>query len=161
MLQIFGPDKTVIGLFKDYDGLFKHINNLETSKLVESDARLSEKIWSFALFSNKQLSFLYYKTLERSFSKIGREAVEKELDLLEISKGDFQNPVQIPVTPEVDLSELRKNWCQEYCDAHDYLLVEHHNDDHPPSVGTIPAANIACQATEAYKERHARVHAPL
>jgi hypothetical protein len=159
---MFGTDKTVIGLFKDYDALFKHINTLENSKLTESSACYPSNVWSFVLFTNKRLSYIYYKTLERSFSKVGRQAYEQELDLIEISKGDYQNPLQILVTPDVNVSELQKNWCQEYCDTHDYLLVEYNNNfDVQPCVETIPAANQTSGINEVHKERYARVHSPL
>lgn len=163
MIQIFGTDKTVIGLFKDYDELFKHINTLENSKLTESSSCFPSDIWSFVLFTNKRLSYIYHKTLERSFSKVGKEAFEQELDLIEISKGDYHNPIQIPVTADINVSELRKKWCQEYCETHDYIVVDYNNnfDNHTPQ--TIPAAaNIASYgAGETHHERYARVHAPL
>jgi hypothetical protein len=167
MIQIFGTDKTIVGFFKDYHELFKHINALETSKLAESNTRLPRQIWSFVLFTNKRLSYIYHKTLERSFSKVGKEAFEQELDLIEISKGDFENPLQIPVTPSVNVAQLQQNWCQDYCDAHDLLLIEYDdNFDNDPSVGTLPATNLPAinlegRATDVYKERYARVHAPL
>lgn len=163
MIQVFGSDKTIIGLFKDYDELFKHINTLENSKLTESSSCFPGEIWSFVLFTNKRLSYIYYKTLERSFSKVGKEAFEQELDLIEISKGDYQNPIQIPVTPDVNVSELRRTWCQEYCDRHDYVLVDYNNtfDNHTP-IETIPAANMPSGGLmDAHKDRYARVHAPL
>ena len=163
MIQIFGPDKTVVGLFKDYDGLFKHITDLENSKLTESSSCFPGEIWSFVLFTNKRLSYIFYKTLERSFSKVGKEAFEQELDLIEISKGDFQNPLQIPVTPDVNVPELKKNWCQEYCENHDLVLVEYNNKfDQQQTIEKIPTANFAGSAGEVYKDRYARrVHAPL
>jgi hypothetical protein len=162
MIQIFGPDKTIIGLFKDYDELFKHINTHENSKLTESSSCFPENIWSFVLFTNKRLSYIYYKTLEKSFSPVGRQAYEQELDLIEISKGDLQSPIQIPVTPDVNIEELKKNWCQEYCDSHDYCLVEYnHNFDNIPTNENLPAANFPNSSRDILKERYARVHAPL
>lgn len=162
MIQIFGTDKTVIGLFKNYDELFKHINTQESSKLSESSSCFPGNIWSFVLFTNKRLSYIYYKTLEKSFSAIGRQAYEQELDLIEISRGDFQNPLQIPVTPDVNIQELQKNWCQDYCDNQGYVLVEYnHNFDPIPVQEPLPAANLVSGAREISRERYARVHAPI
>jgi hypothetical protein len=141
MIQIFSADNNVVGLFKDYGDLFKHITSLENTKLMDS-TRFPSDIWTFVIFTNKRLSCIYPKILERSFSKIGKEAVEQELDLLEISKGDYHNPLQIPVTENVNVAELRKKWCQEYCDSHDYTLVEMNNNfDHisDSKDQTIPA----------------------
>ena len=143
MIQVFGPDRTIIGLFKDYDGLFHHINATESSRLLDSNTSISEDVWTFVLFTNKRLSYIFHKTLERSFSKVGKEAFEQELDLIEISKGDYHNPIHIPVTPDLDVSELRKSWCQEYCDTHDFVLVEHqNNNENYTDLSQIPAANV-------------------
>jgi hypothetical protein len=128
MIQVFGSNKEAIGQFDNYEALFKHINSIENSKLVECSSRSLGEIWSFALYTNKRLSYIYYKTLERSFSKVGKEAFEQELDLIEIYKGDFQNPIQIPVTADINVQELKESWCQEYCDTHNYLLVDYKNN---------------------------------
>ena len=58
MIQVFDSDKTVIGLFKDYDAFSTHINALENSKLTESGACFPGKTWSFVLFTNKRLSYI-------------------------------------------------------------------------------------------------------
>lgn len=142
MIQVFGSNKEVIGQFRNYDELSKYLNAIENSKLIERSSRSLEEIWSFALYTNKRLSYIYYKTLERSFSKVGKEAFEQELDLIEIYKGDFMEPIQIPVTPDVNVQELKENWCHEYCDAHHYLLVDCRNNfENRTSV--IPFANVA------------------
>lgn len=144
MIQVFGSNKEAIGHFNNYDDLFKHISSVENSKLAECSSRSLGEIWNFALYTNKRLSYIYYKTLERSFSKIGKEAFEQELDLIEIYKGDFQSPLQIPVTPDVNVQELKESWCHEYCDAHNYLLVDYKNNcENHPSIDVIPAANAA------------------
>ncbi|MBM3468580.1 MAG: hypothetical protein FJX71_04020 [Alphaproteobacteria bacterium] len=142
MIQLYGPDNKTVNLFKDYEELYKHITALENSKLSEENVCLSHNIWSFALYTNKRLSYIYYKTLERSFSKVGKEAFEQELDLIEICKGDYESPIQIPVTADVNVNELRKNWCQEYCETHDYVLVDRKStfDTHPIH-DTISVAN--------------------
>ena len=143
MIQVFGSNKEAIGQFNNYDELFKHINSIENSKLMECSSRSLGEIWSFALYTNKRLSYIYYKTLERSFSKVGKEAFEQELDLIEIYKGDFKSPIQIPVTPDVNVQKLKETWCQEYCDSHNHLLVDYKNNfENHTSIETIPVANV-------------------
>jgi hypothetical protein len=160
MIQVFGSDKSPIGLFKDYDALFKHINAIENTKFSEGTACYLGDVWGFALYTNKRLSYIYHKTLERSFSKIGKEAFEQELDLIEIYKGDFKNPVQIPVTPDVNVQELKENWCHEYCDTHNYLLVDYRNNfENHTSIGAIPVANIAHGMNGFAKESNGSAHA--
>lgn len=144
MIQVFGSNKEAIGQFKNYDELSKYINAIENSKLMEHGSHSLGEIWSFALHTNKRLSYIYYKTLERSFSKVGKEAFEQELDLIEIYKGDFMDPIQVPVTPDVNVQELKENWCHEYCDAHHYLLVDYRNNFGNSTSGhAIPFANVA------------------
>ena len=53
-----------------------------------------------------------------------RQAYEQELDLLEMCKGDLNKPLQIPVSPDVDVEHLLKIWCFEYCKAHGYEVKE-------------------------------------
>lgn len=143
MIQIFDSEQKSLGLFKDYDAVYQHITALENSKLLDSSTYPND-IWAFVLFTNKRLSYIYHKTLERSFSKVGREAFERELDLLEISKGDYHNPIQIPVTGDVDISELKRTWCQEYCDSHDMSLIEY---DANFDVSTLVGHNIPANCT--------------
>ena len=161
MIQLFRSDGNAIGLFEDFDKLSNHINTIETTKLTEPRSCFDEDIWSFSLFTNKRLSYIFYKTLEQSFSKIGKEAFDQGLDLIEISKGDYGNPLQIPVTPDVDIQELKKNWCYEYCDAHGYVMIDYRNNfENDPSI-SVPAANIMGGINEGSKERYAGMRAPL
>ena len=144
MIQVFASNKEAIGQFDNYDALSKYINSIENSKLAECSSRSLGEIWSFALYTNKRLSYIYYKTLERSFSKVGKEAFEQELDLIEIYKGGFESPIQIPVTADINVQELKESWCQEYCEAHNYLLVDYKNnfEGHVLMDGAV-VANVA------------------
>jgi hypothetical protein len=161
MIQLFQSDGNVIGLFEDFDELFHHINTIETTKFTGSSSCFDGDIWSFSLFTNKRLSYIFYKTLEQSFSKIGKEAFDQGFDLIEISKGDYENPLQIPVTPDVNIEDLKKNWCYEYCDAHGYVMIDYSNNfGNDPSL-SVPAANIIGGIHEAAKERYAGRCAPL
>lgn len=162
MIQVFGSDKKPVGLFKNYDELFKYINTIENSKFLECSSASLGETWSFALYTNKRLSYIYYKTLERSFSKVGKEAFEQELDLIEIYKGDFNNPIQIPVTPDVNVQELKENWCHEYCDTHNYLLVDYQNNfENHTSIDTIPIMNVVSGINEFNKEVNNNIQASL
>jgi hypothetical protein len=52
------------------------------------------------------------------------EDYEDEQDLIEIYVGDPQSPHQIPVTPDLDLTELMRDWCFDYCYAHGFRVFE-------------------------------------
>ena len=161
MIQLFQSDGSAIGLFEDFDELSHHINTIETAKIVNSRTTFDEDIWSFSLFTNKRLSYIFYKTLERSFSKTGKEAFDQGFDLIEISKGDYENPLQIPVTPDVNIEELKKNWCYEYCDARGYVIIDYRNSFESDPSMSVPAANIMGGINEGSKERYVGMRAPL
>jgi hypothetical protein len=40
------------------------------------------------------------------------------MSLIEICKGDYENPTQILGTPDIDIEALKKNWSLDYCKAH-------------------------------------------
>jgi hypothetical protein len=142
MMQLFEQDGNAIGLFKSFEELSRYINAVENAKLEDTNSYFPEEIWSFSFFTNKRLSYIYYKILEQSFSKIGKDAFEQGLDLIEISKGDGKEPLQVPVTPDVDIQELKKNWCHDYCDAHGYTLVDYQNNfESHSAMEAIPVAN--------------------
>jgi len=142
MMQVFDPNQMPLGLFQNYNELFKYIQNMENLKLLEGHICFQDEPWSFTLYTHKRLSYIYPKFLEKYFSKSGKQAYEQELDLLEIYKGDYHNPIQIPVTQDVDIQDLQKNWCQDYCNAHNYVLVEYNEDfENSSTVDTIQAAH--------------------
>jgi hypothetical protein len=45
-------------------------------------------------------------------------------DVLEVVSGNPDNPVFIPLAHNVDIAPLQQNWCQKYCAAHGYTLIE-------------------------------------
>lgn len=148
MIQVFGSNQKPVGIFQNYDELCQHFNAIESSKLLECSSCSLSETWSFTLYTHKRLSYIYYKTLEKSFSKVGKEAFEQELDLIEIYKGDFKYPTQIPVAHDVNIQELKENWCREYCDAHNYILVDYKNN-FANHIGTNSIANTLNQNAQA------------
>jgi hypothetical protein len=72
-------------------------------------------------------SGIFERSLEEALKQTERSnAPEKEggknFDILEIVDG--KKPVLIPVTPDVDVEALQKQWCRNYCKTHGYALFE-------------------------------------
>lgn len=109
-------------LFQDYHQFCDYINGIEKRKALWS----GERSWMFIRRPHQTLSAIYYrsKSLRDFLTLKEKEAVEKELGLIEILKGDNENFIQILCTPYLDIEPLKRNWCQEYCARHGLEISE-------------------------------------
>jgi hypothetical protein len=122
MIEIFNESKGKLG-FQSYNSLFRHIREIEKEKLLET----GQMDWSFVIHSNERLSGTYWsavKALEIFLTPKEQEAYETGLNLLEIWKGDPDNPYQIILTPDVNVKEIKKSWCRDYCIENGYTVCE-------------------------------------
>ncbi len=122
MIEIFNENKGTLG-FQSYNSLFKHIREIEKQKLLET----GQMDWNFIIHSNERLSGTYWsavKALEIFLTLKEQEAYENGLNLLEIWKGDPDNPYQIILTPDVNVKEIKKSWCRDYCIENGYKVSE-------------------------------------
>ena len=135
MLVLFNAHKKQIHTFKTYEALFHHLDNMEKVKKRPKRifARHSwHRVLSFYRYVRNQKLAPYAIAFERGLEQALRhaagatrdEAQKYGLDLFEIVSGDVQNPRLIPMTPDVDVEALRKEWCEECCEAHGYQLVK-------------------------------------
>ena len=123
MIEIFNPENETEVMFKNYNFLFEYIKETERKKLIET----GETHWSFVHRSDKTLSLLYHRTrkaLENFFTEKEREAFEKGLSILEMCNGNCENPTQIILTQDINIKEVRKKWCRDYCLEHGYTFSE-------------------------------------
>jgi hypothetical protein len=132
MLILFQLPGNHIHALNTYGKLYNHLESLERSK--------GKGKWIFARHSyQRMLSFYRYirnqkiKILEEglgeTLTETANHTIEKEEgcknpDILEIINGNVKKPVFIPVTPDVDVGTLQKQWCQNYCKAHGFILFE-------------------------------------
>ena len=137
MLILFDFPANRILALSNYSKLHNHLEHLEKTR--------GKGKWVFASHSHQRvLSFYRYvraqkllvlpttsgifeRSLEEALKQVQKSNTpEKEggknFDILEIVDG--KNPVLIPVTPDVDVEALQKQWCQNYCKAHGYALYE-------------------------------------
>ena len=110
-------------LLKDYEQVCDYLNSIEKRKASET----GEIGWLFTKRRYGTLSSLYYRTppLARDFfTSKEKEAIQKEMGLIEILKGDKENFIQILSNFKLDVEPLKRNWCQEYCKEHGLEICE-------------------------------------
>ena len=106
-------------LFKDYNDVCNHINNIERRKS-------GGMIWRFIRRKYETLLPLFYHTpsLEKFLTPKEKEAVEKEVGLIEIVKGNRKHVTQLLFTSRLDLEPLKRDWCKDYCAERGFKLCE-------------------------------------
>ena len=80
--------------------------------------------WRFSVFPpNKILERM--NTLLKSYNPLMLgEAWQKRLMLVEICKGNLNDLKSILVEPGANVAALQKEWCLDYCRAHDMYITE-------------------------------------
>jgi hypothetical protein len=120
MIHLFNRHLAENKSFQNSDELFKFIKDREHLKLFGDHPEFGSFSWSFKVFNRRNIFELYHNIKDEYLTLPIRQAYEQQFDLLEMCKGDPNKPLQIPVSPNVDLKYLREIWCFEYCKAHGY-----------------------------------------
>lgn len=121
MIQII-PTNGKCKLFKNYHDACEYINAIEKRKISES----VEKRWSFIRRRYETFYSLYYRnpSLKDFLTPKEKEAVENEMGLVEIVKGNREHITQFLFTRRLDLEPLKRDWCKEYCAEYGFTLSE-------------------------------------
>ncbi|MBM3632639.1 MAG: hypothetical protein FJX03_02885 [Alphaproteobacteria bacterium] len=122
MIQIFDEKHRRIGKFKSFNDVMDFFNSQENIKVLDPNSLRSQGKWNFVYYSHRRLSALY-EDQRIKCTEIEHEACINHLDLIEIYTGDL-TPQQLIVTTELDVAEVIKNWCFDYCYAMKYVLLE-------------------------------------
>lgn len=123
MIEIIGLNGQQARHFNNYNHLFDYLVGMENRKLFFKHPDFKQMNWSFAIYSLKQVASLY--TYSKNPSDVIREAFEDALPLVEICTGNYEYPIYIVNTPNVDLDYLKKKWCLDYCRSHDLILRDY------------------------------------
>lgn len=109
-------------LFENYHEVCDYINSIEKRKALEP----GEKIWRFVRRRYETLSSLYYRnpSLKSFLTPKEKEAVEKEVGLIEIVKGNREHITQLLFTSRLDIEPLKRDWCKDYCIEHGFTHSE-------------------------------------
>ena len=126
MIEIFNEVKGSTESFESYDALLRHIKEIEKQKQLETRMENDREFWNFIIHSNQRLSSVYWRAIKATsilLTEKEQDAYENGLNLLEMCKGDQDNPTQIILTPDINLKEITKNWCRDYCLNHGYIIL--------------------------------------
>ena len=110
-------------LFTDHHQVCNYLKDIEKQKILEPGAK---KIWSFIHRRYETLYSLYYRhpSFKDFLTQKEKEAVEKEIGLLEIVKGNSEDITQILFTRNLDVEPLKRDWSKEYCTEHGFTYSE-------------------------------------
>jgi len=123
MIEILNVHTRKKEYFLSYGDLVKHIEIIEEDNFLGK----GKEIWSLSFYSHRTLELFYWqmvRAINVLLTEEQQRAYEKKLSLLEICKGHRDEAVQIILTPDVDVEEIKKDWCKDYCLSHGYLLKE-------------------------------------
>jgi hypothetical protein len=78
--------------------------------------------WSFTIYPPQRVAALYAHCKDPPEAM--RESFEDNLPLIEICAGDYNMPLYIVRTPNVDMDYLKRKWCVDYCTWHHIVVRE-------------------------------------
>jgi len=121
MIQIT-PTNGKLKIFKNHHDACEYINAIEKQKALES----GERRWMFIRRRYETLYSLYYRnpSFKDFLTQKEKEAVEKEMGILEIVKGNREDITQILFTRNLDIEPLKRDWCKEYCIENGFTYSE-------------------------------------
>ena len=124
MLNLSKNDGTPIASFENYRELYLHINHIENMKLLPDHPEFGQSHWGFLVLSPQRVIELH-NTLKKEYDpEILSRALKEKSGLIEICEGDVKNLHLIVASPDADIEGHRKDFCDNYCDAHDLTITE-------------------------------------
>ena len=112
-----------VKFMSNYSEVCDYINRMERRKASET----GNVGWLFTRRGYEAIANLYYRISQRDkdfFTPKEREAIEREVGIVEILKGGMENFTQILSRSTLDIEPLRRNWCYEYGKAHGLDICE-------------------------------------
>lgn len=91
MLHICKPNGKLIKLFKNDDAF----NHLSARELLEDYPKVDTTHWGFVIFPPEVVPNLYFKLKQKPVPALLKEAYEQQLGVIEICKGDYDNPTWV------------------------------------------------------------------
>lgn len=120
MINICKLNGKLIKSFKS-DDVFKHLSGGE---LLEDHPEIGATQWGFVVFPPESVPNLYFKLKQKPIPAPLKEAYEQQLGVIEVCKGDYANPTWVPVTLDLDIGKLKKDWYLECCKKHGFFVIE-------------------------------------
>jgi hypothetical protein len=107
---------------------------VENAKLFEEHIEFGLTQWSFLTYSPNMSLTLIGKLKNLEEGEILKEAVDKDLEVFDICSGDFKKSVLMLVKPSTDVKGVKQLWCQQYCKAYGYKLIDMVSIESKPEV---------------------------
>lgn len=128
MIIIFNSKGQHLKSFQNDDAFF---NQVSAGELLEDHPEFDKATtqWSFVVFPPERVSDLYYKMKKQLLTTPIKEAYGKGVGLIEICKGDYENPTWVLMTADLDMGNLKKNWYLDYCRKHGYVITNYSQDE--------------------------------
>lgn len=120
MINICKPNGNLIKSFKNDDAF----NHLSAGELLEDHHEIDATHWGFVVFPPKKVPNLYLNLKQKPVPTPLKEAYEQQLGVIEICKGDYTNPTWVPMTLDLDIGKLKKDWYLECCKKHGFFVIE-------------------------------------
>lgn len=121
MTQIFSPYGKRVRSWDDDGAFFNHIS---AGELLEDHPEIDATHWIFVVFPPEMVPDLCLNLKQKPVPRPLKEAYEQHLGVIEICKGNYWNPVWIPLELGLDPGRLKKDWYLECCHQHGYVIRE-------------------------------------
>ena len=99
-----------------------HLKNQENEKIFR-DYPSSAIKWGFSRYTHKCLSDFLENQDAKAFREVAEYACEQRQDILVIHKGERTKPLYISFTSDLNFTQLRKDWCLTYAQAHGLSVI--------------------------------------
>jgi|GEM_PF-811592 len=125
MIWLYGsPSLAFKRSFKTFEELcdyFKRYEQLSCSYLDDSYSQTQK--WDFVYHPHRRFSSLCER-LKEQLNAIEMEAYENELDLIDVYAGSTLYPEQYPVTANLNVEVLMRQWVLDYAFAHGFRVLQ-------------------------------------
>jgi hypothetical protein len=103
-------------LVKNYG--FDPVCDMNNTQFIEDQHRLGYRNWSFTEYFPQRVAHLFHNW-NKCFPDFKvppgvKQAYEQGLSLLEVCAGSYDNPRYFPITANLDIELLKKQWCLDY-----------------------------------------------
>ena len=121
--------KSLVGSYKNFEDVCDYFMRLEHFKAADRGSfyhgSFPEEKWEFCYYTHEHLCAIVGGIeQDEELTKVEWEAYENELDLIEVCTGDPQAFQQIILFPDVDVTELARDWSFDYAHAKNFSLFE-------------------------------------
>lgn len=129
MIKLFTSKKELLATFESYEQAAEFLQKFSLYRLT-NEAFLSDEIpyhnrrWSFIKYDHATLSTIFKALSKDSFTKEEKKAIDLKLGMVEMYCGYPLEVYQTAVDSKIDITEIQKGWCFEFCKAFKYKLVD-------------------------------------